>query len=258
MILQLRLPNPVRLFGLATLLLSCISVTIAQLPSSSATFEVATVKPAPQADPNTGSWSVPGTGRFTATHVSLALLVQLAYGVDRSQIVNKPDWLDTNLYDIVARPEDGIRLNRDELKPRLQSLLHQRFHLVAHTETRSIRGYALIVAKDGPHLTPTKGDHFPGFRIHVGSGDMRGFNWSMPQLAKYLTPASGFPVIDQTGITGSYDVGFSYNPEPDADDSTLPSLDAALEQATGLLLKPQKVPVEVIVIDSVDKVPTEN
>ncbi len=94
------------------------------------TFEVATVKPSPpQADPNTGSWSIPGMGRFTATHVSLALLLQLAYGVDDSQISNTSDWLETNLYDIVAKPEDGIQLTRDALKPRLQNLLHQRFHL---------------------------------------------------------------------------------------------------------------------------------
>jgi uncharacterized protein (TIGR03435 family) len=79
----------------------------------------------------------------------------------------------------------------------------------------------------------------------------------MPQLAKYLTPAAGFPVVDQTGITGSYDIDFRYNPKPDAD-SGLPALDVALKQATGLLLKPQRVPVEMLVIDSVDRVPTAN
>ena len=222
------------------------------------TFEVASVKPAPpEADPKTGSWSAPGTGRFTATHVSLALLIQLAYGVDSSQIANSPNWLETNLYDVAARPEDGIRLTRDELKPRLQDLLQQRFHLVAHAETRLSSGYALVVAKGGPHLTPTKGDHFPGFRINVSSGQMRGLNWSMPQLVTYITSAAGFPVVDQTGITGSYDIDFRYNPKPDSD-STLPSLDVALKQATGLLLKPQKVPVETVVIDSVDRVPTAN
>jgi uncharacterized protein (TIGR03435 family) len=86
---------------------------------------------------------------------------------------------------------------------------------------------------------------------------MRGFNWSMPQLAKYLTPAAGFPVVDQTGITGSYDIDFSYEPKPRAD-SSRPPLDVALNEATGLLLKSEKVPVETIVIDSVDKVPTAN
>jgi uncharacterized protein (TIGR03435 family) len=251
-----RLPHPIYLLLLSSVLLSYVHAATAQAPRP--TFEIATVKPAPpQADPNTGRWSLPGIGRFTATHVSLVLLLQLAYGVDNSQIANKPDWLETNLYDIVAKPEDGIQLTRDELKPRLQNLLHQRFHLVAHTETRLGRGYALVIAKGGPHLTPTKGDHFPGFRINVSPGQMRGINWSMPQLVKYLTPAAGFPVVDQTGITGSYDIDFSYEPKPDAD-SALPSFDVALKQATGLLLKPQSVPIETLVIDSVDKVPTEN
>jgi len=233
-----------------------LSSLIAQTPHPA--FEVASVKPAPpQADPNTGSWSPPGRGRFTADHVSLALLLHLAYGIDDSQIANKPAWLETNLYDIVAKPEDGISLTRDELKPRLQDLLQQRFHLVAHIETRSSRGYALVIAKGGPHLTPTKADHFPGFRINVSSGQMRGANWSLPQLAQYLTSAAGFPVVDQTGLPGSYDIAFSYEPNPDAD-STLPPLSTALKQATGLLLKPQKIPVETLVIDSVDKTPTAN
>ena len=237
---------------LSSLLLSFIPAT-AQTPR--AAFEVATVKPAPpEADPKSGSWSAPGTGRFSATHVSLALHIQLAYGIDDSQIVSKLGWLETNLYDVAAKPEDGVALTRDELKPRLQE---QRFHLVAHSETRLSRGYALVVAEGGAHLTATKGDHFPGFRIHVGSGEMRGVNWSMPQLAKYLTSAAGFPVVDQTGISGSYDIGFSYEPKIDAD-SALPSLDVALKQATGLLLKPEKVQVETVVVESADKVPIAN
>lgn len=251
-----RLPRLVFRLLLCSLLLPSIRLASAQTPHP--TFEVATVRPAPpQADPNTGSWSPPGTGRFIATHVSLALLLQLAYGIDNSQIANKPDWLETNFYDVAAKPEDGISLTRDELKPRLQDLLQQRFHLVAHIEIRSSRGYALVIAKGGPHLTPTKADHFPGFRINVSPGQMRGLNWSLPQLAKYLTPAAGFPVVDRTGLHGSYDISFSYAPNPDAD-STLPSLSVALKQATGLLLKPQRVPVETLVIDSVDKTPTAN
>lgn len=253
--LQMRPPHLICL--LQPILLLSYTQTATSQTQPSPTFEVASVRPAPQADPNTGSWSPPGVGRFKASHVSLALLLQLAYGVDNSQIANKPGWLETNLYDIDAKPEEGIHLTRDELKPRLQDLLHQRFHLVAHTETRSSRGYALVIAKGGAHLIPTKADHFPGFRVNVSSGQMRGVNWSMTQLAKYLTPAAGFPVVDQTGITGSYDIGFSYNPQPDVD-SNLPPLNIALEQATGLLLKQEKVPVETIVIDSVDKVPTAN
>lgn len=253
--LQLRLPYRIRHFVLCCLLLSCIHAATAQTPRP--TFEVATVKPAPHADPSTGTWSPPNTGRFTANHVSLALLIQLAYGVDKSQIANQPGWLDVDLYDVDAEPEDGVRLSREELQPRLQELLHQRFRLAAHKETREAHAFALVIAKGGPHLTPTKADHFPGFRINVSAGQMRGLNWSMPIFAKYLTSAAGFPVVDNTGLTGSYDIGFSYEPDPEAD-SSLPSLGVALKEATGLVLKPQIVPVETFVIDSVDKIPAGN
>ncbi|MGA7157133.1 MAG: TIGR03435 family protein [Acidobacteriaceae bacterium] len=224
------------------------------------TFEVATIRESPpDADPNTGSWSPPNIGRFFTTHLSLDHILQLAYGINNTQIANKPAWLDTNLYDIEAKPEPGIRLSREELRPRLQALLQQRFHLVAHMETRPNRGYALLIAKGGPHLTPTKGDHFPGFRTNVSPGEMRGFNWSMPILAKYLTDAAGFPVLDQTNLSGSYDIAFSYEPNPDANpNSDLPPLPTALKQSTGLLLKPQTIPVENLVIDSIDKTPTPN
>ena len=245
-----------RLLLLSAVLLSSFPAANAQTPGP--TFEIASVRPAsPQADPNSGSWSPPGIGRFTATHVSLALLLQLAYGIDDSQIANKPSWLESTFYDITAKPEDGVKLTRDELKPRLQDLLRERFHLMAHTETRLTRGYGLVVAGGGPHLTLTKGDHFPGFRINVSPGQMRGANWSMLQLARYLTPAAGFAVVDETGILGSYDISFGYASASDPD-SKFPSLDVALKEATGLLLRPQKVPVETVVVDSVDQVPTAN
>jgi uncharacterized protein (TIGR03435 family) len=239
------------------LLLLIVSVAAARSPSPTPSFEVATVKPALAADPKTGSWSFPGIGRFSASHVTLALLLQLAYGIEDNQIANKPEWLETNLYDVAAKPEDGIKLSREELRPRLQSLLQQRFHLVAHMEMRASRGYALVVAPGGPHLTPTKGDHFAGWRINVSSGQMRGENWTMAQLARNLTSAAGFPVVDRTGLAGSYDIGFSYEPTPEGDGS-LPPLEIALKQATGLMLKPEKVTVETLVIDSVDKTPASN
>ena len=253
---QLRGCHFIRLILMSISVLLCVQTATAQ--SAGPTFEVATVKPAPpQADPNTGGWSYPGGGRFVATHLPLTMLLQLAYGVDKSLIANKPGWLENDLFDIEAKAEDGIRLSREELKPRLQDLLRQRFHLVAHMETRQSRGYALVVAKGGPHLTPTKATHFPGFRINLSSGHMQGENWSMAQLAGYLTPAAGFPVVDQTGIAGSYDIAFSYAPKPDSD-GNLPALEEALREATGLLLKPQMIPAETLVIDSVDKIPTTN
>lgn len=204
-----------------------------------------------------GSWSPPNIGRFTATHVPLSVLLQLAFGVDSSQIANKPEWMDTNLYDVSAKPGDGIKLSREELQPRLQALLRERFHLVTHTEMRDVRGFALTVSKSGTHLTTTSGDHFPGFRINVSPGHVEGANWTTAYLARMLTSPAGFPVVDQTGLTGSYDIAFTYEPNPDVD-SNLPTLSAALKNATGLELKPQKIPVQTIVIDSANAIPTTN
>jgi uncharacterized protein (TIGR03435 family) len=252
----MRLPTPIRLFLTFVILTATPIAAAAQTPSPA--FEVATIHLSPpNADPNTGHWSYPGIGRFSASHVSLVTLIKLAYDINASQIANQPGWLDSNLYDIDAKPEAGISLTREELKPRLQNLLRERFHLISHTETRSASGYALVVAEGGPHLTPTTGAHFPGSRTNISSGQMRGSNWSMTQFATYLTPAAGFPVVDETRLSGSYDISFAFNPKPDRD-SDLPSLNEALKQATGLLLKTRKVPVETLVIDSIDKIPTPN
>ena len=221
-------------------------------------FEVASVRVSPpDVVPGSGHWSPPGKGRFTAVNVPFSLLLQLAYGIDPSQIAGKPDWMETDLYDIDAKPADGVSLTREELKPCLQSLLQERFHLVAHLETRQGSGYALVVAPGGPHLEPAAPGHVPDFRHPVTPGHMHVANCSMAQLAQHLIPAAGFPVVDQTGLTGSYDIDFDYNPKP-RQLSDLSTLDVALRQATGLLLKSQRVPVETLVIDSVEKVPTEN
>jgi uncharacterized protein (TIGR03435 family) len=231
-------------------------LAVAQAPHLA--FEVATVRVSPpDVDPKTGGWSRPGTGRFFANHVPLTVLLQLAYGIDPSQIANKPAWMDADLYDVNAKAEDGVSLTREELKPCLQQLLQERFHLAAHMETRSGSGYALVVAPGGAHLTTAAAGNIPGGRHPVSLGHMHVYNCSMPQLALYLIPAAGFPVVDQTGLAGSYDIDFDYNPRPGRE-SELPLLDVALKQATGLLLKSQRIPVETLVIDSVDKVSTAN
>jgi uncharacterized protein (TIGR03435 family) len=220
-------------------------------------FEVATIKPTSPADRGESKWSPPGIGRFFASSVSLAFLIQMAYRVDDSQIAGKPDWLESELFDVVAKPEGDITLTRDELRPRLQTLLQQRFQLVAHRETKMIRGYALVVAKGGPKLKATNGDHPPGYRVYVGGGRLEGLNWSMQTLAAMLQPPTGFPVIDETGIKGGYNIKLDFSPELETD-SSLPSLFTALQDTMGLKLESRKVPVEVLVIDHVNRFPTEN
>jgi len=219
-------------------------------------FDVAVVRVA-HGNPKEGHWSPPGSGRFFAHDVTLARLLILAYGVNEEQIANRPSWLDTDLFEVDARPSAGIALNREELKPMLQALLAERFHLAVHTEQRPVPGYALIVASRGARLHPTKGAPFPGFRTHTDNGMLSGMDWSMPFLASVLQKVSGRPVVDQTGIAGGYDVQLEFAPDLSTE-STLPSLFTALEETLGLKLKPEKIPIEFVVIDHVDRAPIEN
>jgi uncharacterized protein (TIGR03435 family) len=226
-------------------------------PQTLPSFEAATIKPTPNPDPGQGYWNYPGQSRFFAHDLSLQFLIQMAWDIEPNQLTGKPAWLDSDFYDIEAKPEEGIKLSRDELQPRLQTLLVERFHLTAHFETKMVRGYALVVAKGGPKLQPAKGDHFPGWRVNTSSGHLEGLNWSMPYLAKMLQHATDLPVADQTGIAGSYDIKLQFAPELEQD-STLPSLFTALRETLGLELKAQQIPMQVLVIDHIDRVPTAN
>jgi uncharacterized protein (TIGR03435 family) len=224
-----------------------------QLPA----FEVATIRQVPPSKRGDAVWSPPGIGKFIASNVSLAFLIQMAFAVDDNQIAGKPNWFEAEMYDVVAKAESDVPLTRTQLRPRLQSLLQQRFRLETHRETKMVRGYALVVAKNGPKLKPTVGDHPPGFRVHVGGGELNTLNCSMQTLAAMLQRPAGLPVADKTGIPGGYDIKLDFAPDLETD-SPLPSLFAALQETLGLRLESQKVPVEMLVIDHVDRVPMEN
>jgi uncharacterized protein (TIGR03435 family) len=227
------------------------------LSAQAQTFEVATVRLAQTGAPDKGMWSPPNLGKFEASSLTLTWLIRLAFDVNADQIVGKPAWADTEVYDVVARPEAGVKLSREELRPRLQALLAERLHLTFHRETREAPGYVLVVAKGGAKLQPTKGDHWAGFQKNVSSGRIEGFNWSMAFLAQKLSEQMHQPVVDKTGVSGSYDVTLRYAGETETD-ASLPSLFTALREGLGLELKAQKVPVAMVVIDHVERVPTEN
>ena len=226
-------------------------------PPTSRSFEVATVRKTPRNRIGDAVWSQPGIGRFEAASASLPFLIHMALGIDEDQIANKPQWAETERYDVLAKPEDGLKLSRDELKPLLQDLLQQRFHLATHYETRMKPGYALVVAKGGPRLVEGKSDKYANYRVYVGPGEMSGLNWSMGFLALMLQRAAGRPVIDKSGVAGNYDIHIRYAPDLAAD-SQLPSLFTVLRETLGLELRAEKVPVEYLIIDHVDRNPTEN
>ena len=221
--------------------------------AAQAAFEVASVKRTPPASIGYTSISPFGSATFTATNVTLELLISLAFGIDSNRISGKQSWLDTEHYDVSAKAAGGLEISREELKPMLQKSLADRFKLEVHRESKDVSGYALVVAK-APKLQQSRGG---ASRPMILKGGLRADNISVKMLAAMLTGPAGRPVVDKTGIEGNFDVKLDYTPEGAAD-SSLPSIFTALQEQLGLKLVPQRVLVETLVVDHAEKVPTEN
>lgn len=228
----------------------------AQQPGSEtpARFEVASVRLSP---PNAGFTSInnSGSARFIARNATLQFLVGMAFGVDNRNIEGGPNWFDSQRYDIEAKAEGDTPLTPKQFQPLLQQLLKDRFHLAIHHETAERPGYDLVLAKNGPQLRPGKTPARMGF---ITNGRIWFESASMESLAHALPSVVGGPVADKTGIKGEYRLDLKFAPV-DANDSSLPSVFTALEEDLGLkLVRDSKVPVDILVIDHVEKIPTED
>jgi uncharacterized protein (TIGR03435 family) len=203
---------------------------------------------------------------FTASNVSLRLLMSRAFGVAEFQIEGGPSWVDGDKYDVAARADTSLEMSREELRPCLQALLAKRFRLRTHRQTKTGSVYSLVAAKNGPKLREHSGGGASGIGASSESGkaDIAGTKATMARLAEYLSGQGGRPVIDNTGLRGEYDFRVEWAPDetaappgPPAGDLTAPlsgpSIFTALQEQLGLKLEATKGPIEIIVIDSVEK-----
>jgi len=238
--------------GIVSLLIAvpCRAQTAPTPPPS---FEVASIRIDGPDHGFTAFPTFPST-RFIAENMSMTLLIAAAFDIPGNTIASKPNWFDSTFYSVNAKPEGDDALTYDQYKPLLQQLLKQRFKLAFHHETRAVPGYALVVAKDGPKLTPGKDTSTSAYILPNG---LRGPSLPMRSLAAMLARPLGRPVIDKTGIAGNYDINLSYAPAASTD-STLPSIFTAVQEQLGLKLESQKVPQDFLVIDHIEKIPTEN
>ncbi len=216
-------------------------------------FEVASVRISTPGGTGMTSWSPMGGAAFTATNISLRVLVSMAYAVDDKQILGD-DLLGTEQYDVSAKPAGGGRLTYERLKPMLVSLLSERFKLVTHRETKTFPGYALVAAKGGPKLHAS--DASTG-QSSILPGRIIGHAMDMGVLASLLARPLGTPVLNKTGIEGTWDIDLKFAPEGSAD-SSRPSIFTAVQEQLGLKLESQKVLMEMLVVDRCERVPTEN
>jgi bla regulator protein blaR1 len=258
-------------------------------------FEVATIKPsqglkmtmgAPPPGEKVISQMVFSVGSSAKTpappsdRVSLVatpgLLISMAYNIpalSKGRILGGPDWLNVDYYDIQAKIPEAEFAAMQKMRPAQsrerrqlmeQSLLADRFKLKVHFETREMPVYALVLAKGGSKLTPAKDGESENISISgdAQTSEMKATAAKPANLARLLQmqpDAGDRMLVDQTGLTGTYDFTLKWSREqPGGSDSGASNTDApsfftALQEQLGLRLVPTKAPVEVIVIDHIEQ-----
>lgn len=229
-------------------------VSAQQQPSGSPiSFEVASVRQSQTNDAPTytGPWN---TDVFTVKNASLNYLIEIAFGVQQYQIAGEPTWGDSQRFDVNAKTENGRKIDFRSIQLPLQALLHDRLGLQVHREQKDVSGFELVTTGVKPKLTPATASLNPGYvaaeHLHCTGMPLGGF-------VSMLAMTTHRPVADRTGIKGSYDFDLRYAAMNDVN-SNLPDLFTAIQEELGLKLRPAKVPVDMLVIDHVDRQPTEN
>lgn len=249
------------------------------------TFDVASVREMPPSNSRTYNGGfLPHSSQFRATE-DARILLQMAYGVDDFQESGRPDWASDTMFDVQAKSdhsvdeklakldEKDVRLEQQHM---MQVLLAERFNLKVHWETRERPVYDLVVAKGGSKLhaagsMPPTADELkrldgsdkklPEYD-HQGDGrlgyELIGHECAIQSLVRILSSLMGTNVVDKTGLTGKYDFLLQYHGRtPDdnkTDDPTLwPPLTDAVPDQLGLKLVSAKGPIQVLVIDHIEK-----
>ena len=233
-------------------------------------FEVATIKPS---DPNRPGKLFTVRGRQVLTvNTTVSDMLAVAYGIHPRQIVGGPDWLATQKYDVTGEPDTPGQPSTAQLRVMLQKLLGDRFKLSFHRDTKELPVYALVVGPKGPLLTRSAGDPngLPGL-LFQGLGVLPARNATMGDFAGVMqTAVLDRPVVDKTGLSGRYDFTLKWTPDetqfasmgvrvppPTDDPNAPPGLFTAIQEQLGLKFDSTKAPVDVLVIDRVER-PSEN
>ena len=245
-----------------TILNACVVAVWASLAFGQTTplaFDAVSVKP--NKSGSGSSHSSDHEGVLTATNVSLKSFIMRAYGVREYQ-VEGPDWLADEHFDVAAKPPSKV--TDEQFAQMLQTMLAERFKLTVHRGNKVLPAYALVVAKGGVKMTAVEDDGNHG--TNSTRNKLTATRCSPDRLAQFLTRQMDRPVVDGTGLKAVYNFTLNWTPEDAVPakaeqakgDEQYPPLLTALQEQLGLKLEPKKVPIEVLVIDHVERVPTEN
>jgi uncharacterized protein (TIGR03435 family) len=232
-------------------------------------FEVATVKPPGPQDRAIALFNYPG-GRVVISLYTFAQLLHEALGVQRFQVVDAPEWIDSERFMIEAKPPASSKLssftpsNREaplvgEQRRMLLALLVDRFHLQFHRKSKDGVVYLLTKGPKDPKFEPPQHPetrmYFAGLLGGRDDGTVSGGNATMEFITQQLSRSVGGLVLDRTGLTGPFDFELEHVYDPEEHDLVV----IAQRTVTGLGLKLEKSrgPVETIVVDHLEK-PSEN
>lgn len=236
--------------------MSCAGAAVCQ------EFEVVSVKP--NKSMSGSSHSNSDDGRYTGINLSLADLLGESYGV-RDYQIEGPDWIRSEKFDIAAKFPDALPHDPDKynaaLRTMMQKMLADRFELAVHREQKPFTVYGLVVAKNGIKFKQVSdaGSH----NSKSNKLQFTGTCISMDTFAAFLARRVELPVIDMTGLKGFYDLKLDITPLPPPQpgepvDAPGALMSIAIQEQLGLKLETRKAPIEVIVVDHAEKVPSEN
>jgi uncharacterized protein (TIGR03435 family) len=254
----------------ALLLLQMHHLHCQELPKPPA-FEVASITPCPPGTPpaplehtRTAQFTSPG-GRFRASATTVKVLLEWAYAIQPSEHSGGPSWIGDDCYDVVAKAERNE--NDDQMRLMLRTLLADRFKLVSHRERKELSAYVISVGKTAPKLFSPKEDEANAVRFATQPvPDQKTVSYrivftryTLKQLCDLFARQMDSVVVDRTGLNGEYDFTLELTPDESRPNPADPALlIAAMREQLGLTLKSQKTPVDVLVIDSAEKVAAGN
>jgi uncharacterized protein (TIGR03435 family) len=224
-------------------------------------FEVASIKPSTTNEPRYYKFNV-GDDRFLGTSISLKDWIKIAWAVTDFEMTGAPEWTSSENFDIDAKAEHPLR-SVDEGFQMLRSLLEDRFRLKVHREMKQMPMYSLVVVKSGPKMKLSADETgTTGGVKEVRFGRIAGAAVPASTIAGILTGLAGRRVLNNTGLTGRYDVDLRYTPDLGQEPGVAPeptdspdeqSLFGALQTQLGLKLESTRGPAEVLIVDHVER-----
>ena len=222
-----------------------------------AAFEAVSIHANRSSENDQSFFDLNSAGRLTARNRDVWDLIAQAFGVRDSQMTGGPGWLKSDGFDIQATAsENSAAVERPRALEMLQTLLEDRFHLRWHREPRDMTVYALRVAPGGAKLAPAKEG-----QPQALPGNLSAPNMTLESLCSILEHETRRLVIDQTGLKGHYAIELQWARDlaggASDPDTSRPSIFTAVQVQLGLRLESARLPVEMFVIDGVER-PDEN